>query len=717
MNVFTGFRLALAAGVACAALVPVAGAQQAPSSGGLEEIIVVGQRQAYRGDVALKETPQAIQVLDGELLQDLGVTKLEGALELASGIAKQNNFGGLWDSFAVRGFAGDENFPSGFLVNGFNGGRGYGGPRDASNIDRIEVLKGPNSALFGRGEPGGTVNIITKKPKFKTEGSIGISAGSYDTYRVEGDITGPITEKIAVRLNGAYEDAGSFRDTIDSKKTVASPSILALLTEDTSLSYEMEYVDAEVPFDRGIVAVNGNLGAVDRSTFLGEPGDGPISIEVLGHQVQLQHDFNDNWSLLVGGSYKETSFEGLSTEAELAAGRQPFYTTGTMLSRQRRQRDYDTEHAVLRSELSGTFTTGDLTHHLITGADWDKFTIDTLQKRFRPSAYSAAVGVTANHNAVNVFSPAYGNRPTPTATLTNTHEVQDAWGIYLQDQIDLTENFKIRFGGRYDDFQRDLLDNAAALSATNPKKRSYTEFSPQGGIVYNITDEVSFYASYGKGFRPNSGSDAAGNLFEPEKSKSYEVGAKYESDDGNLNSTISLYTMKKTNVLTADPVNAGFSMAVGSARSKGVEFDLNAKLPYDSRLFITYAYTDAEVAEDFLDPNFSQPIKEGDPLINVPKNQANIMLFKDFEVGQGTASIGGGINYVSSRLGETGVNFYLPSYTLVKLTASYEPVEQVKLSVDVNNLFDKTYYASSYARLWVAPGTPRTITGHLTYKF
>ncbi len=716
MNVFTGFRLALAAGVACAALVPAVGAQQAPSSGSsLEEIIVVGQRQAYRGDVALKETPQAIQVLDGELLQDLGVTKLEGALELASGIAKQNNFGGLWDSFAVRGFAGDENFPSGFLVNGFNGGRGYGGPRDASNIDRIEVLKGPNSALFGRGEPGGTVNIITKKPKFKTEGSVGISAGSYDTYRVEGDITGPITEKIAVRLNGAYEDAGSFRDTIDSKKTVASPSILAVLTEDTTLSYEMEYVNMKVPFDRGIVAVNGKLGAVDRTTFLGEPGDGPTEVEVLGHQVQFQHDFSDDWSLLLGGSYKDTSFEGYSSDAELASGRQTLFTNGSYLSRQRRYRTYDTEHAVLRGEVSGTFDVAGLTNHLITGADWDKFTIDGVQKRFRPSAYTAGSPITANNNAVNIFNPVYGSVPTNLSAFTNTHEVQDAWGIYLQDQIDLTEKFKIRFGGRFDNFKRDYTNNLAAASATNPTKRSYEEFSPQAGLVYNVSDEISLYGGYGKGFRPNSGAGFGNVLFEPEKSTSYEVGAKY--DDGTINSTISLYTMKKTNVLTSDPVNAGYSIAVGKARSKGVEFDLNAKLPYDSRLFITYAYTDAEVASDFLDPNFSLPIKEGDPLINVPKNQANVMLFKDFEVGQGTASVGGGINYVSSRLGETGVAFYLPSYTLVKLTASYEPVEQVKLSVDVNNLFDKTYYASSYARLWVAPGTPRTITGHVTYKF
>ena len=173
---------------------------------------MTAQRQPFRGDVPLEEMPQSVQVMSGELLQTIGVTQLDDVLDLASGIARQNTFGGLWDSFAIRGFAGDENVPTGYLVNGFNAGRGFSGRRDASNIDRIEVLKGPGSALYGRSEPGGTMNIVTKKPQFAPEGSIELAAGSYDTYRVAADFTAPITDSIAVRINGAYEDADSFRD-------------------------------------------------------------------------------------------------------------------------------------------------------------------------------------------------------------------------------------------------------------------------------------------------------------------------------------------------------------------------------------------------------------------------------------------------------------------------------------------------------------------------
>jgi len=713
MKINPGFRFALVAGAACIALTNMVVAETAAGDD-LAEIIVVGQRQAYRGDIAIKDTPQSIQVLDAELLDTIGATGLEDALEMASGIAKQNNFGGLWDAFAVRGFSGDENFPSGYLVNGFNGGRGYGGPRDASNIEKIEVLKGPNSALFGRGEPGGTVNIITKKPKFETEGSFSLSAGSYDNYRVEGDVTGAVTDKIAVRLNGAAEDAGSFRDTIKTKKYTASPSILMELTEDTSLSYEMEYVNQKVPFDRGVIAVNGVLGLISDKTFLGEPGDGPTKVRVLGHQAQLQHDLSDSWSLLVGAGYRETSFKGYSSDAELASGRQTLdKTNGVYLSRQRRYRDYDTEHSVLRGEVNGTVETGAFTHHLIIGADWDKFEIDQLQLRFRPSNYTAGGAITTANNALNIYNPVYGNLPTPTA-FRSEFETQEAWGVYLQDQIDVTEKLKIRFGGRYDDFDHSIDFRRTGVTSS----KTYKKFSPQAGISYEVMEEVSLYSSYGQGFRPNSGADASNNLFRPEETKSYEVGAKYTTPDGKITSTVALFSMKKNNVLTADPVNSGFSLAIGKARSKGMEFDLTAKLPEDIQVYLTYAYTDAEVAEDMLDPNFSQPILEGASLLNVPKNSANLLITKEFTFGtDDIVTVGGGVNYVDKRLGETATEFYLPSYTLVKLLASWQPTDQLKLSVDVNNLFDKRYYASSYARLWVAPGTPRTFTAKVSYTF
>lgn len=206
----SAFLATLAASAASIAFPAIATAQDAEAvAEPTGEIVVSGLRQQYRGDVPLEEIPQTVQTISGEKLKELNITTLDKALDLASGVSRQNNFGGLWDSFAIRGFAGDENFPSGFLVNGFNGGRGYGGTRDASNIERVEILKGPNGAVFGRGEPGGTVNILTKKASLTdTFGSFAASAGSFDTYRVEGDYNLRLSDNVAIRVNGAAQDAG-----------------------------------------------------------------------------------------------------------------------------------------------------------------------------------------------------------------------------------------------------------------------------------------------------------------------------------------------------------------------------------------------------------------------------------------------------------------------------------------------------------------------------
>jgi iron complex outermembrane receptor protein len=723
MTKISAFRAMMVAGVALAGIPMHAYAQAAPEEEAKpadEGMVVIGQRQQYRGDVPLREVPQSVQVLDGKLLGDLNITRLDNALELASGISRQNNFGGLWDAFAVRGFAGDENFPSGFLVNGFNGGRGYGGPRDASNIDRIEVLKGPNGAVFGRGEPGGTVNIITKKARTdESFGSFSASGGSFNTYRVEGDYNLAISDRIAVRVNGASQQADSFRDTIHSQKYVLSPSFLVKLADKTSLTYEMEYVNQQVPFDRGVVAVNGKLGVIPNSRFLGEPGDGPTNVKVFGHQVQLQQGLGKDWVLLAGFGYRSTIFRGYSSDAELALGRQTLDNDGINLARQRRFRDYDTNNISARAELSGKIYTGPFTHHVLIGGDWDRFNIDSVQLRYRPPAYVAGTPVTARYNAINIFNPVYGSLPTPNSTVTNSYERQQSYGFYAQDQIDLTDSLKLRIGGRYDHFQQTLVDRSVSPSTVTRVLRE--RFSPTAGLLYKVTDLLSVYGGYGKGFRPNSGSgrpiNGVRSPFEPELSESYEVGLRFAAPDDVVSGTIAAFTMKKNNILTQDPVDGNFSVAIGSARSKGIEADFNAKLPSEINVIATYAYTDSYWTSSSKDPNFGAFIQPGDRLINIPRHAANLLVTKGFAIGEKHLTIGGGLNYVGKRLGETATQFYLPGYVVARAMATYEFSEQAKLGVDVTNLFDKTYYASSYSQLWIAPGAPRAFTVRATFSF
>jgi iron complex outermembrane receptor protein len=646
-------------------------------------------------------------------LQEVGAVRLNDALDIAAGVSRQNTYGGVWDSFAIRGFAGDLNVPSGYLVNGFNSGRGFGGLRDTSSVERIEVLKGPGSALFGRGEPGGTVAITTKKPKFETEGSVSVTGASESFRRGEGDFTTPIGDAFAFRVNGAIEEGDSFRDTLESKRYFASPSFLIRFSEQTSLSYEFEWSRQEIPFDRGVVAVNGRLGAIPNSRFLGEPGDDLNVAKVRGHQLEVQHNLGGNWALLVGGAYRETDLTGFGQNPELVASRQPFFTDGQTLSRQRRFTDYDSSDMTTRAEISGTFATGALTHHLLAGADYEEFELDRLQTRYRPPVFTAT-STLAQMNAVNIYNPVYGNLATPNSFVFNDTEEQTAYGIYLTDQVDLTSQFKVRLGGRYDWFKQEIDNELAVLQ---PPKQDVTAFSPQVGLIYEPFQFASFYAAFAKGFRPNSGFDFNRNPFAPEKTESYEVGMKFFSSDQRLTGTIALFTMDKTNVITADPINQGFSVAIGEAKSKGVEFELSGELPASMRLQLAYAYTDAESASTVLDPDFAKVVAKGDPLINIPEHNASVLLFKDIDIGGRELTLGIGAKYLSERLGETGTSFYLPEYTLVRLLASYELMDKLTVSGEVNNLTDEEYYPASYSALWVAPGAPRQYQVRATYEF
>ncbi|KAB7643643.1 TonB-dependent siderophore receptor [Polymorphobacter fuscus] len=668
-----------------------------------ETIVVTSKRQAYRGDFTLRETPQAIIEIGPQQIDDNNLTRLADALDLSASVARQNNLGGLWDAYAVRGFAGDENLPSGYLVNGFNGGRGFGGTRDVAGIERIEVLKGPNAALFGRGEPGGTINIVTKRADFDTRGRVNLLAGSFDRQRGDADVNLALGDVAAVRLIGFYEDAGSFRETVRSERFGFLPSVLVKLGGQTSLTYDLELTRQKSDFDRGTIAIDGVLGLIPRERFLGEPGDGPTEADATGHQLQLHHDFSDTWSVMVGTQYRETRLQGFSTDAELVAGRQRLFRDGRSLSRQRRSRLYEGEHFVVRGEVAGRFATGTLTHRVLIGMDYDRFDNSQLFLRFRPPVIGAATTPQAS-NDIDVFNPVYGRYPLPVpAPQTDRLDRQRAFGAYVQDQISLTDTLQIRIGGRFDDITVDTRNRAANSFAA----RSYNRFSPQAGLVFAASDAVSLYAAYGEGFRANLGATAAGALFDPETSKSAEIGAKFGVLDNRLQGTVSVFTLSKSNVLAADPANPGFSLPVGKARSRGVELDLNGKLPGAIDLWFSYAYVDAEARADVTDLNFGLAIRAGDPLLNVPKHALNVQLSRAFALGDTRLTLGGGVQHVGARLGETATSFMLPAYTLARVFAAWRVQENVEIFADVSNLFNATYYTNSFAQLWVQPGTPR----------
>ena len=693
-------------------------AQESSNAPRLNEVVVQGQKQPYRGDVPLESLPQQVQLISGDMLDQLGKVNFQNALDMAGGVARQNSFGGLWDSFAIRGFAGDENLPSGYLINGFSGGRGYSGNRDTSNIETIEVLKGPGSALFGRGEPGGTINVVTKKPQFEKAGYINASIGNFSTQRVEADYTNKLSDAVAFRINGAYKDAGSFRDTIETKKLDLTPSLLFVLSDKTSLNYELEILDQETPFDRGIVAIDLNPKVVDVDTFYGEPQDGPISIKATGHQFLLQHDLDSGWSILAGLGYRESSFEGLSSEIELSGSRQILTRTeiqeanqvgpNQFVNRQRRERDYDATDLSGRLELTGTFETGVMQHHLLAGMDTYDYELDFVQLRWRDAWKNSTYFVDLNN-------PVYGQaQDQELGSNTDRLETQDAIGFYMQDQIDLSDQWKMLMAVRFDDFSQKVINRRNGSVSESEE----TALSPSLGITYEPSDNLSIYASYAEGFRPNSGADASGNTFDPEESKSYEVGLKISSLGGRLNTTVALFKMKKSNILTADPVNAGETAALGEAESEGLEIDITGELSDSLDLVFSYAYVNAGTTTDLYNFDWGVNLPAGSELINVPENSANLMLAKQLNINGADATLGFTINYVDDRLGETiDPTYRLPEYSLVNLFGSYQLNDQVTVTMNIDNLFDEEHYVSSYHKWWTTPGTPTSYVVGVTYAF
>jgi iron complex outermembrane receptor protein len=665
------------------------------------------QKQPYRNlsvtgatktEAMIHDLPQNIQVLGADLLKDAGVTDLNHALDLDSSVAHQSNLGGLWDSYSMRGFSGDPNFGSAYMVNGFNASRGYNGVRDNADTQSIELLKGPSSALYGVGDPGGTINITTKKPLFQPEGSVEMQGGSFNDYRTAVDLTGPLTQSVAYRLDAAYSEGDSFRDTVHYQRTLITPSFLWMINPDTTLSYEIEAINQRAPYDRGIVAVNGKLGVVPISNFYGEPNDGDMQVKSVGHQLFFTHYFNENWSMQTGVTYRGSSLVGDATEV-LPSGA---LIDGDILRRRYGYRDYEALDRSGRFEVLGKVMTGSFVNNLLFGVDAYRFNDGRLYNYVKPAG--ATYGI-------NLFDPEsdYG-APKPTmAPSIHTMEHDKNIGLYAQDQIDISEQWKALIGVRRDHFDQ-TFDNILLNSAT---MQSFGATSPRVGLVYEPIPNLSLYATMASSFYPNSGISRTYQTFAPQKGRSEEIGAKLDSFDNRLTTTLALYKIRKTNVLTPDPVDPqNFSIAQGEVQSRGVELDVNGQIIPGLRVSASYAYTDAKVTQD--NSGLTGLSLVGQQLADVPKNAANLLLIKEFTLAGHAATFGGGVQYSGARQGEVAPVvetdlFTLPSYTVWSMLSSYQFSKQLSLSLDVQNLFNKTYYASSYSQYWVYPGTERRV--------
>lgn len=712
----SGFQLtAISASIAAiGAFLPIAAQAQSTTIAtehALPTVTVIGRSSfgtyqaadvsGTKTELPLRELPQSVRVMTRQTIADLGATRLDDVLDYVGGVSRQNSFGGLWDNFAIRGMAGNENTGMPTLLNGFSANRGFNAPRDMAAVERIEFLKGPAAALYGTSEPGGTLNIVTKKPRWTSGHSVEAYGGSFDTYRAAVDTTGPVGADVAYRLNAAVEKRGSFRDHVDTERQVVAPAATWQVSPSTTLEYSGEWLHHKTPLDRGVVAVNNQLGTVPRERFLGEPNDGDVTVQNMTHQLALEHEWSTAWRTRVAFSYRTTQMNGFSTEPT------SLLPDGRTLTRQRRHRDYDTRDVSAQAEMIGKGETGGLKHEVLVGAEAYRFTYSQEMLRVNPTAGAPY--------AIDIFNPVYGQAlPTPLPN-TDMYEYQRNIAFYAQDAVTLGRQWRLLAGARIDNYDQHLSNRRTGVTTS----QAQTELSPRIGLSWLPTKNWTVYASAGTSLRPNSGADVSGTSFEPEKGRALELGAKWESADQRLGATAALFDIRKRNAVTSDPANPGFSITAGEVTSRGFEFDLGGQVTQRWRLHASLVLNDAEVSRD-------NTLEVGGRVLNVPRVNGSVLAVYENTLGGVRFGLGGGVTHVGERLGQARTQapadqatpaFELPAYTTAKLVGYWRLSDALRVSLDVDNLFDKTYYVSSYSRVWVSPGSARSVTLGLQAKF
>ncbi|AFM32814.1 MULTISPECIES: TonB-dependent siderophore receptor [Stutzerimonas stutzeri subgroup] len=642
---------------------------------------------ATRTDTAIHETPQSISVVPAQVVEDIGATRLEDALDYAGGVERGNNFGGQGlTEFLVRGFSTQEFYRNGFAVN-----RGYPNMPDASTLERIEVLRGPASMLYGRGDPGGTFNIVSKQPQAERRTVLGSQVNTDGLRRGTLDTTGALDESAAFtyRLNLVAEGSDSFRDHVESERYNIAPVLRWQLSDDTALILEGDYLHNRHPMDRGLTRYPNQAGDLSRDRFLGEESAGKLTNQNATTQLRLEHQLDSQWMLRGGIQYLDGSLDGGAVENNgLAAD-------GRTVGRNYSERWLNWNDLAVQANLEGHFDAAGLAHTLLLGVEFDDFNYDSQIDR--------SGGATSDF-PIDLYDPVYG-QPLPALTRTTTYDDENlkSYAFFLQDQIALTERLTAQVGARLERFEQRYENK---LTPAGSWDQAHNAVSPRFGLIYDLTEELAVYANTSRSFKPNRGADRSSQAFDPEKGIAHEVGIKYELPEHDLSVTAALFHITKENVLTSDPLDSNYQVAAGEARSRGFDISVAGNITPQWRVIGGYAYVDAEVTES---SNASMPT--GTRLANVPRHSFNLLDTYEFAEGPlAGLGVGMGVKYVGDRKGgATSTAFDMDAYTTVDLLAYYPLTERVRLNLNLNNLFDEEYEERAWGNIWAYPGAPRTL--------
>jgi iron complex outermembrane receptor protein len=649
-----------------------------------------------KSETPLLETPQAVSVVGEEIIEDQDARKLEDVLRNVAGVSPGGYYDG-WDYYRIRGF--DSSFNT--FWDGLRGD--YGMNAEIFGLERVEVIKGPASTLYGQAPLGGLVNLVSKRPKHEQAGEIGFTAGSFDYYRGTFDHSTPLYEadapdgvKVYGRFVGMYKDAGSFVDHVDTERLYLAPSLTFELGSDTSLTLLANYTSDRGIFPmplpaRGTVLYNPN-GEIPIERFLGLPGvSNMFEQSRLRLGYEFKHRFNDLVSLRQNFSFSrlEQDWNNVLYPSSLDAdGRTLYLYPYDYL-------DETLDRTGVDTALEFTFATGWIDHTVALGFDYYH---DKATSRNRQIDYSDFPG---SYVPIDLFNPNYHLGIPQYGSAGSSETGSDAIGVYLQDHAKLTEEITVTLGGRFDH------------ASDRTSGESKDAFTPKAGVIWEFTEGVAAYANYARSFKPQwNARDIAGDPVDPEEGENYETGLKYSLCDGRVTGMASVFHLTRENVATAnlatpDPFDADVS---GEQRSRGFEFETAAEPVDGLKLTGAYTYIDAEVTKD-------STIAEGTPLQGVPEHAVSAWV--KYTVQEGTfrgfgAGLGG--RYYSSQSGDTSHSFDLPSYGLLDAALYYEQ-EAYSVQVNFNNILDKRHFVGSYNDLYVLPGKPFNVSASVNWKF
>lgn len=682
-------------------------------------------------DTPLMETPVSIQVVSRAVMDDQKATTIKDVLENVSGVRAQPSLGGT-SGYLIRGFRTGNIYRNGLLTTP---GSSLG-DFDLANLESIEVVKGP-AQLYGRTEPGGLINLNTKRGLDSPYYSIEQSVGSYSFYRTQWDAGGPITpgNEFQYRFSGSYQDNDSFRDFVSSDRLLLNPSVTWRPAPGTDITIDVEYQKKKALADFGIPVIGRRPADIPISRNLGDPNTPRGYQDTLMIGSEINHKLNADWA--IHHRFLYTHGDSVNTFVNPApafnAAQALNETTGIMQRNIFQQRSEQEVYST-NLDLTGKLDIAGTRHDLLVGVDY-----------YRSHNLYGSDGQWVTPNpalAIDIFNPgpSYGIARSvfdaalkTSATALPRSDIYNQWhGVYVQDQVTIGKKLHLMLGGRYDWAEtgrgRATTFSAAtdALFNSTPSViRKDQGFSPRLGVLYEFTPTLSGYGTWTTSFGANNAPAANGRTFDPQVGEQYELGLKAQLFESRLLGTLAAYKLTKDNILVADLNTADPNDRIANKQgSQGIELDLTGRVSRYLSLIASYAYTETKVIEDHA---AGSPTK-GNRLANVPKHSGSMSVRYDLN-GQGAKglSMGMGAFVAGKREVDLANTAQLPGYVRVDAFVAYSGWKlgssRATAQLNVRNLLDTKYYESTdpdsnvAPRLGVYPGAPLTVIGSLRLEY